>query len=207
MKKIDLGEVAQQPKETGAPKKMVTPDAETGALLSQWVSVAPQYKTLKNQTETLSKQIAVGAKRLFFTTWQGTIPLGSTMLVEVDEPTDKPGVTIKRTVKLVTKETYSKKLTDWALLEAAIGKEIAEKNFRWSTMLEFDLDTLPEKDQDTCAQALIALAKEKGWLGAIKSTQYVAPRAGFHQARTTLLTPEQNVKLDQVLPITAFPQL
>jgi hypothetical protein len=197
MTKIDLGGIATKTDTKRALHPTIAADDETTALLEQWAAVNPQYKMLKNQTETLSRQIAGRIKHLFFKHYNGVGATSSTLLVALTTTT----------VKLIIKNAYSKKLTDWALLVAAVGKAKAEKFFRYSTTLEFAIDALPEDQQEACANAIIALATEKGWLGAVKATQFIAPRAGFHEARTTALTVVENERLDQVLGITAFPML
>lgn len=195
MNKIDLGGVATKAdRNTSHPT--IEPDNETLLLLEQWVPINASFKSVKNQSETLSRQISQRIKHLFFSKFAGLATV-STVLA----------TTTKGTVKLIFKNSYSKKLTDWALLVAAIGKDKAEKYFRYSTVLEFTIDALTESEQEPCANAIIELAKERGWLAAISAKQFVAPKAGFHEARTTVLTAEENEKLDQVLPITAFPQL
>jgi hypothetical protein len=197
MKRIDLSEIggATAAQSTGSDKHELALDSEGLALLEQWAKVNPLFKTLKNQCETLSKQVAAKIKAAFFTRFNGVgVPTGTLI-----------ATTTKGVVKFILKNAYSKKFEDWSALEGAIGKENAKKHFTWRTSIEFKLDALPEDQQEKFADALVKLAKDKNAVACVTAKQYIAPRAGFHEARTTLLSTEQNAKLDALIPVTAYP--
>jgi len=198
MKKLDLGGVKTAATSTRSnhPTVEVTDEA-TIALLEQFAVVNPQYKTLKNQSETLTKQLAVRIKAIFFNRFKGVTPESSTLLV----------VAGGRSIKLTTKNAYSKGLSDEAPLVAAIGQELTSKYFRQATVLKLELDKVETDKQETFANGVLKLAEELGVTDAVSATQCIQPVAGFHEARTTVLTVEQNIAIDAVLPITAYPQL
>lgn len=74
-------------------------------------------------------------------------------------------------------------------------------------MLAIDLDKAAEDKQDAFASGVIALAQSMGCMEAVSAKQCIQPRAGFHEARTTLLTPAQNLALDALMPVVAYAQL
>lgn len=199
MKKLDLGGKISATATSSRPTHptVVVEDAETRQLLEQFAQINPQYKTLKNQSETLSKQLAGKIKAIFFDRFKGVTPESSTLLV----------IAGGRSIKLTTKNAYSKSLTDDAGLIKAIGAELTSKWFRQATVLKLELDKMPEDRQEDFANQVIALAEKLGVTDALTASQCIQPKAGFHEARTTLLTPEQNLAVDAVLPITAYPQL
>jgi hypothetical protein len=198
MKKIDLGGVKTSAVSTRSslPVVEITDDG-TRQLLEQFALVNPQFKTFKNQSETLSKQLAPRIKALYFSRFAGVEAESSTLLA----------VAGGRSIKLTTKNSYSKTVLDEAGLIAAIGQPLTGKYFRQATVLKLDLDKCPEDKQEAFATRVLALAQELGVTDAVSATQCIQPVAGFHVARTTLLTAEQNIALDAVLPITAYPQL
>lgn len=197
MKKLDLGGFSAAPVSKRADHPTVEADAETQKLLEQFALINPQFKTLKNQSETLSKQLGPRIKALFFGRFVGIEPESSTLLVTAGG----------RTIKLITKNAYSKMLGDDAALIQAIGAEMAAKYFRQATVLKLELDKAPEDKQEAFAKGVIELAQKLGVTDAVSATQCIQPVAGFHEARTTILTAKQNMALDAVLPITAYPQL
>lgn len=71
MKKIDLGGISTAPSSAKPTHATVTPDAEFQAYLDQFAAINPQFKTLKNQSETLGKQLGPRIKALFFSTFAG----------------------------------------------------------------------------------------------------------------------------------------
>lgn len=172
-------------------------DQETQRLLEQFATINPQFKNLKNQSETLSKQLSPRIKALFFERFTGIEAESSTMLVTAGN----------RTIKLITKNSYSKLLLDDAALIAALGAELTAKYFKQATIIKLDLDKAPADKQEAFANGVIELAQKLGVTDAVSASQCIQPIVGFHEMRTTLLTAEQNIALDRVLPITAYPQL
>jgi len=167
------------------------------ALLEQFAVINPQFKTLKNQSETLSKQLAPEIRALYFTHFKGITPESSTMLVMAGG----------RSIKLITKNRYSITVTDETGLIEAIGAKNVAKYFHQATVLKLDLDKCPADKQEAFASGVIQLAQQMGVTDAVSATQCIQPVAGFHDARTVALTPEQNIALDTILPVTAYPQL
>lgn len=198
MNKLDLGGVAAAPKSARPSHPTITADANTDALLVQFAAVDPQFKTLKNQRDTLAKQLAAPIKSMFFSLWNGRQPESSTMLVTAGG----------RTIKLTVKNAYSSGVTNEAALYQAIGKELTDEWFAQSTTLALDLDVIAEDKRGAFAMAVIALRDEMGLpQECVAAKQCIKPRAGFHEARTSILSAAQNIALDEIMPVVAYPQL
>lgn len=166
-------------------------------LLGQWAEVNPNFKRLKAQNETLAKQTAPLIRALYFETFKGVQPESSTMLVEVGG----------QTIKLITKNVYVKSLTDEAGLIAAIGQERTSQFFRQATVLSIDLEKVPEDKQEAFANGVLALAEQLGATGAVTAKQCIQPNPGFHESRTHRLSPAENLAIDAILPVSAYPML
>jgi hypothetical protein len=199
MKKLNIGGAT-----TEAPSKSKSkhPSVKVGGrleeLLRQFVVVNPQFKTLKAQQETLSRDIGGETRPLFFEYFAGVVPESSTMLANVGG----------RDVKLIVKDRYSQMLTDDKRLRAAIGDEVVDKWFHWRTKYGIDYDKIAEDKQEAFAAGVEELRVKLGIAAdAITAKQFVEPNAGFHESRTITLTPEQNKALDALLPVTAYPML
>jgi hypothetical protein len=197
MKKLILSGVAATPTSARSKHPIVEVDGAALTLLEQFADVNPRFKILKNQSETLAKQIGVEAKKLFFARFNGVTPESSTMLVTA----------AGTTIKLIVKNSYSKQCEDEAGIVQAIGQDKTSRYFRQATVLKLDLDKVPEDKQETFANRVLALASEMGVSDAVSASQCIQPVAGFHEARTTILSTEENLALDGVLAITAYPQI
>lgn len=172
-------------------------DSETNALLVQWAENNPSYNRHKRIHESLGKQLGPKIRALFFERFSGLAAESSTMLVNISG----------RMVKLITKAAYSKSVLDDAGLIEALGEEFVAKYFKQATVLKLDLDLVPEDKQEAFANGVVKLAADLGVTEAVSAKQCIQPKAGFHDARTSLLSPEKNMKLDAIMPITAYAQL
>lgn len=197
MKKLNLGAISAAPSTARSAHPTIVAEGDTLKLLEQFAQIEPQFKTLKNQRETITKQLAAPIRYLWFDRWNGVEPESSTLLV----------VAGGKTIKLTTKNAYTKQVTDEALLIEAIGAELTSKYFRQATVLKLELDKMAEDKQEEFATAVIELASKMGVTDGVSASQCIQPVPGFHEARTTILSVEENKRLDSVLSITAYPQL
>lgn len=198
MKKLNLGSGITTVSGSARPTHpTVKADGETQVLLDQFALINPQYKTLKNQSETISKQLAGPIRRMFWSQWEGREAESSTMIV----------VAGNTRIKLTTKNAYPKTLTDESLLVTVLGDELVSRHFRQATVLKIELEKFPENNQEAFAAGVIKLAEELGGSDAVTATQCIQPRAGFHESRSSILTVDQNVRLDEILPVVAYPQI
>jgi hypothetical protein len=197
VRKLDLGTIVKtDASKIAASASMIVSD-ETHALLSQFVKLAPDFKEIEDRMKSLKKQIATPLKADFFTHFAGS-----------GLPSHSPKITIdEKTVLLVFAEKYTTLCADDSALIAVIGGELTRTHFRQATELKIELDKIAEEKQEPFIAAVIAAAEKFGISKGISAKQYIKPRAGFHAARTTLLSPEQNIALDGILPFTAYPKL
>lgn len=179
-------------KTTTAKHPIVTVSAEALELLGQFVELWPEFKRLDDlvgSKGSVKAQLVPHIKQTYFSRFAGTAP-DSTMLVDVGG----------RQVKLVTQSRYSTKCTS---LEA-LGD--AAEHFRMATIIKIDMAAIPEAKQQPFVDAILAAAEKHSIEEGIEYTECVQPKAGFHEARTALFTPERNIDLDAVIPITVFPK-
>jgi hypothetical protein len=198
MKKLNLKGIQSGPASARSAHAIVEiADEETLQLLSQFIEISPRFKTAEAQKETVNAQLAPRIRALFFRRFAGIKPETSTMLANVNGTQ----------VKLITKNAYVKTVADEGALVAALGAKAVNQHFRQATLISFDFSKVPEANQEKFAAALVELAQKHGATDAITLKQCVQPVAGFHEARTSLLTPEQNDRVDSIIPVTAYPQL
>lgn len=198
MKRLVLDAVeTAAPKTNGKARTVLPVDDITTKLLEQFAEVNPRFRQLKGQNETLSKQCAGGIKAAFWNEFSGRGVPDETLVV----------IAGGREIKMIVKNSYSTQCAKEEAIVGAIGQKNTDKYFQFVTKLGVNLSELPEEVQAKFAPKLIELAQKMGAMAAIKKTECIQPKPGFHEARTTVLTKEQNIALDGVLPITAYPLL
>lgn len=197
MKKLNLGGINTTTSTSSKPEHpVITVSGDMAELLKQFTEVAPRFKVRENQKKTINEQLAPMIRGKFFETFEGRAATSSTLITQVNG----------MTVKLITKKAYSQKLTSEQILLGAVGPEIAS-SFHEATIIKLDLDKCPEDKQESFINGVVALAQTLGVTECVSAKQCIQPIPGFHEDRCRLLTPDQNLALDQVLPITAYPQL
>jgi hypothetical protein len=200
VKKLDIGALVQAPPSKSRKTHPILPvSAESLALLEQFLEIEPQYKDLEKQSKSLKQQIAPSIKADYFARYAGSVAEDQTHIALVGKK--------KEPVRLVFGSRYTSTLTDIRPVIMAVGEKLAGELFGQSTLLTFDLDKMPEEKQQPFINGVIALAQKLGITQGITAKQYVKPLPGFHEARLRVLTPEQNVAVDAVLPFTAYPKL
>lgn len=198
MKKINVGGASSSNGSKAKNHASVEVGERLEGLIHQFIIVNPDYKKFKAQHETLSRDIGAESRLLYFHRFNGLTPESCTMLATVDG----------REVKLLIKDQYDQNLKDEDKLVEAVGQEIADRHFDWKTTYKIDYDEVPEEQQEALAEGIEKLRVELGLSdAAIVAKQFIAPKPGFHEARTRLLTEEQNQALDAILPVRSNPLL
>jgi hypothetical protein len=199
--KLNIGGLAQAApsKSKGKAHPVLPVSAESLALLEQFLEIEPKFKELEKQSKSLKAQIAPSIKADYFRHFAGSVAPDQTQIALVGKK--------KEPVRLQFGTRYTSTLQDIRPLIMAVGERLAGELFGDSTLLTFDMDKMPEDKQQPFIDGVIALATKLGISQGITAKQYVKPLPGFHESRLRVLTPEQNVAVDAVLPFTAFPKL
>ena len=192
IKGLNLGGLKPAASKGEEKARIINPSAELLATLTQFIDLKPKLTALEGTVKSLSGQAGTLAKPEWFRFFHGRGDAGSSMIVSVDG----------RDVSLIFQKRYSTKADANAL--AALG--VAE-HFAVTTTLQIDMEKMPEEKQQPFIDAIVALAQEHGVTEAISVKQALQPKPGVHAQRHILFTPEQNIEIDNVIPLTAFPKL
>jgi hypothetical protein len=103
---------------------------------------------------------------------------------------------------LVTFTSKYKQPTDLAALTVLMGEK-AEKFLKPSFKLEIDSSKIPQADQQEVVNALVTLLATFDCADALSASEYTSPTEDFHSARHTAFTPEQNMAIENIMPMTA----
>jgi hypothetical protein len=176
----------------GDKARILNPSPELIETLTQFIEHKPKLTALEGTVKALSARAGMLAKPEWFRFFHGRGDASSSMVVSVDG----------RDVSLVFQRRYSSKADANALAAMGVGE-----HFALATKLEIDMEKMPEEKQQPFIDAVIALAQEQGVTESITAKQALAPKAGVHAQRHILFTPEQNLAIDNIIPLTAFPKL
>jgi hypothetical protein len=171
--------------------RILNPSPELIATLTQFIDLKPKLTALEGTVKSLSGQAGALAKPEWFRFFHGRAA-DSSMVVSV----------AGRDVNLIFQARYASKADADALAALGVGEHFALR-----TTLQIDMEKMPEEKQQEFVDAIVALAEEHGVSEALTAKQALAPKAGVHAQRHILFTPEQNMKIDEIIPLVAFPKL
>jgi hypothetical protein len=132
------------------------------------------------------------AAPFYFTTNHGRAEIPSSISI----PSSKGEV-------LVTFANRYPLLKDESGLVPVLGEAVGE-HFRQTFELSIKGDKLPSDKTQELMDRLQELFAEFGCVDALEVKEGLKPVDTFHASRHRLLTPEQNLTLEQVVPITAM---
>ena len=179
-------------KKTAEKPRIANPSVDLVETLAEFAKLKPQLTALEGTVKGLSARAGQLAKPEWFKYWQGRGDAGSTMVVDVGGSD----------VQIIFKNAYSKK-GDPAALDA-LG---LSEHFTTATTLKIEMEKIPEEKRQDLVEAILAAAAELGIVDGISATEAVVPKPGVHASRHVLFTPEQNIAIDNIVPITAYPKL
>lgn len=104
---------------------------------------------------------------------------------------------------LVTFQNRYPALEDESALLPILGDK-AEQFLRQSFTLNIKGEELPVGKEQQVVDDVIAVLEKHGAAGALEVKEQIKPTPDFHVARLTHFTPEQNMQIEQVWPITAM---
>ena len=105
-------------------------------------------------------------------------------------------------VVLVTFTSRYTALADESALVPVLGARVGEF-FKQCFTIKVDSDKLPQTAVDPIVEGLQELFARHNALEALSVTDGIKPVADFHQKRHLLLTPEQNLAVEQACPMIA----
>lgn len=103
---------------------------------------------------------------------------------------------------LVTMTSKYKQPTNIESLAAIMGEK-TERFMKPSFKLEIDSEKLPRESQQDIVNSLVSLLATWGCEDALSAKESTSPTEEFHTARHTLFTPEQNMAIENIMPMTA----
>lgn len=104
---------------------------------------------------------------------------------------------------LVSMTSRYKQPTDMPRLISLLGgDDAAARYLKPSFKLEIDSDQIPVEKQQAVVDELVAVLTKFGCGGAIKAKEELSPVEDFHAGRHARFTPEVNMQIEDVMPMT-----
>jgi hypothetical protein len=173
-------------------------EGEASQLLDQFVEHMPDFKRLEKlvgSKGSIRAQLVPHLRAAMFRHFNGRAIDDSRML----------GTSGNIDVKYTFKDQYSKLCLDLTSLTAAVPK--ASEHFHVVDTLKIEFDKIDSAKQQPLVDAIITAAGKLGIEEGITASKCVQPKPGFHAQRCIIFDTEENIAIDEIIPITAYPSL
>ena len=193
LKRVSFGKLATKMEETKtAYPVMPDADGKVAEIAARILERTETFEALKGALETDKAELKFMVAPHYFAVNHGRHEVPSS--VAVNSPKGEV---------LVTFQNRYSQLPDESGLLPILGEECGT-HFRQSFELKIKGDKLPADQTQELLDRLQNLFAEFGATDALEVKEGVKPVETFHAARHRLLTPEQNLALEQVVPIIAM---
>jgi len=197
---LNFGKLATPAKSKAAAKHPILALAGEGLeLLGQYFEHAPRFKELEKlvgSKGSIKAQLRPHIVEAYFRYYAGRA---------IDDARCNTATEKGDAVKLTFKDQYSRMCTNLQQLLITVPNVAGHVHVVNTLKIEFD--KIPAEKQQPFVDAIIAATQELDITEGVTASECVQPKPGFHAQRCTILSPEENIALDQILPITAYPQL
>lgn len=166
--------------------------ADDAGIIKNLVNAILEAEEAADRAALAKKQLAAMAEPQYWEHWHGHHEQESSMKALGTE--GNALVTFaKRLKKIASADTLA------PLADIFAGHE--SDFFRERFTMEIDGDAIPLDKQQALVDGLTSLFAEHGCSAALSVTTEVKPLDAFHTSRHTMFTPEQNERINAVLPI------
>ena len=192
LKKVSFGAIAKKKDETKTAYPVLPdPNGQATAIAGRILQRSDEFEALKGALETDKAELKMLATFPYFQLLHGKHDVPSSLSV----PTPLGEV-------LVTFQNRYAGLESENVVLPILGEQTS-RYFRQSFKVEIDGDKLPAATQEL-VNGLQDLFARHNALDALKVTDSVKPVPEFHAARHLILTPQQNLALNELCPIVAM---
>jgi len=192
IKKVSFGAIGAKKEAKKTTEYPAYPDANVAAaeIAARIIERTAEFDALKGALETDKAELKQMVSPFYFSTNSGKAEVPSSV-----------AVTSTKGEVLVTYQNRYTKIDSEVLLNSV---PFAKEYFRQAFTIEIDGDKIPAEAVEALIAELQELFGKHGAMGALGVKETIKPVAEFHTKRHTALTPEQNLALDQVVPIVAM---
>ncbi len=187
--RIDLSGIAKK-QEKKATVYPVIDDARAKELAALIAKGVEEMEAIEANVEINKAELRSVTMPLYFRRFSGRAEVQSSMAV----PSTEGEVLVSFTSKY-------KQPTTLEALTALLGDK-AEKYLKSSFTLKIDSEKIPQDQQQDVVNALVSILATFGCADALTAAPAIAPTKEFHTARHTEFTVEQNMAIENIMPMT-----
>jgi hypothetical protein len=193
VRKVSFGSIAKQKPDTRTRYPLLPdPQGRYAAIAVRILERSVQVEALAGALEVDKAELKTLATPFYLTNATGKLDVPSSI-----------GVVCSTGEVLITFQNRYGKLESEAPLLPILGDQTS-RFFRQAFTLEINGDKLPAEQTQALLDELQALFVKYQASEALKVKEGIKPVPDFHTLRHTALSPEQNLAVDQVCPITAM---
>ena len=167
------------------------PDGQVAALVDGILEETAQIEALEGGVEIEKGELIAIAKPFYFQLHAGQMAVASSVEARAGE----------KVVRIGFSNSYRGTADDSAILRVTGEKGV--RFFKQSFELKIKGDLIPEAAVEPLIGELQALFARHGAGAALTANAVFKPTKDFHTARHTLYSPEQNLEIDKVVPVSA----
>lgn len=191
VKKLSLGGITKKKEDAKTAYPVFDTDPEAQLIAARIIERDNQLKAIEGALEVDKADLRQRCAPFYFTQGHGKHDVPSSISV----PSAQGEV-------LVTFQKRYSKLADETPLLPILGERTGEF-FRQKLEVKIDGDKLPQDTAQQLLEELQELFAKFNASEALSALESLKPTDEFHAARHLLLTPSQNLELEQVCPIVA----
>src|ERR1700723_3041399 len=193
LKKVSFGTIAKKKEETKtAYPQFPDPDGKAAEIAARIKERTEQFESLEGALKTDKAELKFIVAPHYFKVNRGRHEVPSSIAVQ----SDKGEV-------LVTFQNRYTPLPDESVLHSILDEEQTEQFFRQSFEVKIKGDALPADQTQELMNEVQELFARYNCSDALEVKEGIKPNDDFHAARHVQLTPEVNLALEQVRPISA----
>jgi len=193
VRKVSFGAIAKQKSDSPTSYPLLPdPQGRYAVIAARILERSVEVEALAGALEVDKAELKTLATPFYFTNASGKLEVLSSV-----------GVVCPSGEVLITFQNRYGKLESEAPLVPILGDQTS-RFFRQAFTLEINGDKLPAEQTQALLDELQALFAKFHASEALKVKEGIKPVTDFHTLRHTALSPEQNLAVDQVCPITAM---
>jgi hypothetical protein len=193
LRKIQFGSMEKKKPERRAEHPLLPdPQGQYATIATRIIERSAQVQALSGALEVDKAEIKTLATPFYFSNGHGKLVVPSSVVVHC--PSGQ--------VLITYQDRYGRLDSEERLLPI-LGQQ-AGRLFRQAFTIEIDGDKLPSQQAQGLLDQLQELFTRFRASDALKVREVIRPVSDFHKLRHTLLTPDQNLAIEQVCPIIAM---
>jgi hypothetical protein len=189
VRRVNLGKLTATAKSKGKYPILPDPTGVIATAVETYLAQFATFEALEGSLKGLKAEFNQWARPFYYQTCRGQVEIPSSVMA----------LSPNSQVLLTFQDRYPSVEPDWDTLGTLLGDRLPEV-ITETFEIKIDGSKIPPASQQDLIEEVTALFEKHNASAAITAKLKVKPAHGFHSARHTWLTPEQNAGLDAIMP-------